>query len=74
MKLIQSGNQVTDSYNYQNGKIHGTISGNTLRGYFKQDNGSGTIVFTIANDGKSFAGKFDSKTSEDSGWWNGSRK
>ena len=68
VRLTQNGNSVTGSYTWKGGKISGTVSGNTLKGTWKQseDSKSGTFEFTMSSDGKRFDVKWwyagDSKT------------
>jgi len=60
MVLVQTGGQVTGTYEYEGGRIVGVVSGNTLRGtwleapsYSPPDDG-GDFVFTISSDCSSF--------------------
>ncbi|MBC8247065.1 MAG: hypothetical protein H8E81_05720 [Deltaproteobacteria bacterium] len=68
MHLVQSGNRVTGTYEYKNGRIDGTIDGNRLNGTWVQDGDRGTIRFEISPDGQSFKGTYNGNN-----WWNGKR-
>jgi hypothetical protein len=71
MHLTQTGNQVTGTYDYNNGHIVGTVSGNVLTGTWSEaptyslPNHAGDIQFTISSDGKTFSGhwRYDSSGS-----------
>lgn len=58
MVLVQSGSTVTGTYEYGDGRISGTVTGNRLTGTWTEDNGAskGPVAFDIAADGKTFAG------------------
>jgi hypothetical protein len=62
MTLTQSGSAVTGTYGYDNGRIEGTVSGNTLSGRwseapsYKEPNDAGRFVFTLGSDCTSFTG------------------
>ncbi|MGE5404556.1 MAG: hypothetical protein ACM3PP_06420 [Candidatus Saccharibacteria bacterium] len=81
MNLTGSGNQVTGTYGWRNGRItNATIDGNVLKGTWTettatQTEESGTFEFTLSADGKSFTGKWRYGTSGD--WetvtWNATR-
>jgi internalin A len=64
MVLVQTGGQVTGTYEYEGGRIVGVVSGNTLRGtwleapsYSPPDDG-GDFEFTISSDCSSFTGNW----------------
>jgi len=59
MVLVQAGNQVTGSYDYNGGTISGTASGNSLTGTWTESNNSGSFEFVVAADGRSFSGTWD---------------
>lgn len=71
MHLTQSGNQVSGTYDYNNGHITGTVSGNVLTGTWSEaptyslPNHAGDVQFTISSDGKTFSGhwRYDSSGS-----------
>lgn len=80
MVIVQNGNEVTGTYEHDNGKIKGTIIGNKLIGTWSEaptylpPNDAGEFEMIIAPDGKSFTGKWRYGTTGkwESGW-NGSR-
>ena len=75
MQFTQSGNQVTATYTYDDGRITGTVSGNTLTGTWSESpsyqppDDAGDIVLTMAADGNSFTGNWRYGTS--TGTWDG---
>ena len=72
MYLVQTGNKVTGNYEYDDGKIEGTINGNILSGTWSEAPSynlpydAGEIEFTISSDCKSFTGKW--RRGPTSGW------
>jgi hypothetical protein len=60
MVLVQTGNMVTGTYEYDDGTITGAVQGNRLVGTWTEDRGgsTGPVEFEMAQDGKTF-----------SGWW-----
>lgn len=71
IELRQTGNTVEGVYPLYNGTIQGTVVGNTLTGTWQErqvQTRSGQFMFTLAKDGRSFSGQFDSGE-----WWNGER-
>ncbi len=54
--LTQLGDNVTGTYPWRDGKITGTVSGNTLKGRWEEvsDNAKGEFVFVLGEDGRSF--------------------
>jgi hypothetical protein len=74
MVLQQSGDVVTGTYDHDNGRIEGTISGNLLTGTWTQSATSGTIQFQLADDCDSFDGSWRFGSSGDwEGNWVGTR-
>lgn len=78
MTLNQTGNDVTGNYEYDSGKISGTVSGNILKGTWSEyptynpPRDAGDIEFTL--DGDSFTGKWRYGSSGDwSGQWVGKK-
>jgi hypothetical protein len=83
----QNGNKVSGSYDYNEGRVSGTLSGNTLTGYWVEKetvvlcstarDGSrnwGKIVFNFRQDGSGFSGRFGSCDSSNlPGGWSGTR-
>jgi hypothetical protein len=82
MEFTQTGDQVSATYTHNNGRIKGTISGNTLTGTWSESpsytapSHAGDVTFTLADDGKSFAGKwrYGSETGKWGGDWKATRK
>ena len=64
MVLVQTGEQVVGTYDYEGGRIVGVVSGNTLRGTWLQapsyilPDGGGDFEFTISSDCSSFTGNW----------------
>lgn len=76
MVLSVSGNQVTGTYSFENGRISGTVSGNVLEGTWAQDNRpqGGSFRWEISRDGRSWSGQWN--YAGDAAWqgtWTGSR-
>jgi hypothetical protein len=65
MTLIQNGNQVTGSYEYNSGRISGAIDNGILYFTWMESGGtsSGTGYFQLSADGKKFTGKWRYGTS-----------
>jgi hypothetical protein len=72
MVLVQTGANVNGTY-ANNGKISGTLSGNTLSGTWSDDTGLGTYSFTLSADGNSFTGNWLQILVPGGGTWNGTR-
>jgi hypothetical protein len=73
LTILQSGNKITGTYKYSNGRIEGTLNGRTLTGFWFQDNGKGKMIFEFNSDFTAFTGKWGNNDSEPSGKWNGKR-
>jgi hypothetical protein len=81
MRLSQSGNRVTGSYGYQNGRVEGVVTeSNVLNLNWFQDGGrQGTAQFALTPDGKQFRGSFTvtvaggGSPAGSRGDWNGER-
>jgi hypothetical protein len=81
MVLVQSGSTVTGTYDYSDGTISGTVTGNRLVGTWTEDKGEskGPVEFELAQDGKTFSGwwAYDgedfSVTKQDTPSWTGIR-
>jgi len=73
MTLSQSGNKVTGTYKYQNGRVEGTLNGHTLTGFWYQDNGKGKLVFEFNSDFSGFIGKWGYNDAAPTSKWNGTR-
>ena len=64
MKLTQNGSTVTGTYTWDEGKIEGTVSGNTLRGTWSESpsysppDDAGDFEFTLSSDGNAFTGQW----------------
>src|SRR3954469_4061822 len=68
MSLTQNGSDVTGTYPLYDGRIEAKASGGALDGTWIQGARRGAFHFDLAEDGKSFTGRFD--TGE---WWTGGR-
>ena len=80
MTLQQIGNTVTGNYEWDGGKITGTVSGNMLKGTWSEsptyqpENDAGEFEFTISSGGNSFTGRWRYGSSGDwDGDWDGER-
>ncbi|MDX9872462.1 MAG: S-layer homology domain-containing protein [Clostridia bacterium] len=77
MVLTQNGANVSGTYTYDQGKISGTISGNTLTGTWSEapsyapPNDAGEVEFVMSADGQSFTGKWRYGSEGDWGGWDG---
>jgi hypothetical protein len=67
------GNKVTGTYEHADGRIEGTIIGNTLSGWWYQNNGKGRFVFVFNRDFSAFSGTWSYENAEPSEAWNGKR-
>jgi hypothetical protein len=73
MTLTQNGSAVTGTYTHDDGRIAGTVSGDTFTGTWNEaptrspPADAGDVEFTIAPDGRSFAGRWRYGSS---GAWN----
>lgn len=82
MQFTQSGDQVTATYTHNDGRITGTVSGNTLTGTWSESpsyqppDDAGDVVLTLSADGKSFTGnwRYGSNTGTWDGTWTANRK
>lgn len=69
MQLQQSGAHVTGAYAFRDGKIDGTVDGNTLRFTWQGDAGSGRGVLVRSSDG-TFVGSWGNGDNDhDGGVW-----
>lgn len=71
MTLQQNGSQVTGTYKYADGRIEGTVSGNTMTGWWYQNNGKGRFIFVFNGDFSAYTGKWGHDNAEPTGVWNG---
>lgn len=80
MRLTQSGNQVTGTYDYQHGTIKGTVSGLTMTGTWAEEptygppSDAGPIKMTMALDGNSFTGSWEYDRPEGGGGYVNAKK
>ena len=75
MRFRQDGNKVTGTYDFQNGRIEGTLNGHTLTGRWTQNNGKGRFVFEFNKDFTAFTGKWNYNDNEpNKTGWNGKLK
>jgi small-conductance mechanosensitive channel len=68
LELQQDGRKVTGTYPLYDGRIEAEIRGRLLVGDWIEPTRRGGFVFTMAPDGQSFMGRFDSGE-----WWTGGR-
>lgn len=77
MRLRQVGGRVTGTYTFQDGTIEGRVTGNVLRFWWleRASGGRGAGSLTLAEDGESFAGRWNSGDDPDAGGseWTGRR-
>lgn len=82
MFLQQTGDRVTGTYPYDEGRIEGRVVGNKLVGRwseaptYKPNRDAGDVEFTMSADGRSFTGKWRYGSEEpwrDGNPWNGKR-
>jgi hypothetical protein len=80
MVLVQTGNNVTGTYEYQGGRITGTVSGNTLTGTWSESttysppDDAGDVVLTMSGDCHSITGQWRyGSTGDWDGSWSGTR-
>jgi hypothetical protein len=77
MLLSQNGNQITGNYEYEDGTIEGTVSGNTVTGTwskapsYSEPDDAGTFEFIMASDWMSFNGNWKYSACGWSGDWDG---
>jgi hypothetical protein len=81
MELQQSGNIITGIYTHDQGRIHGTISGEKFIGRWSEapsyhpPNDSGDFEFIMSNDCRSFSGNWRyGSTGDRSEGWSGTRQ
>jgi transcription elongation factor Elf1 len=79
-KLVQTGDQVTGTYEHDNGKIVGVVAGYILTGTWSEapsynsPNDAGDVELTISSDCNSFTGNWRyGSTGDWDGDWTGSR-
>jgi small-conductance mechanosensitive channel len=68
LELTQVGQKVTGTYPLYNGRIEAESQGRLLVGDWIEPKRRGNFLFTLAPDGQSFMGRFDSGE-----WWTGGR-
>lgn len=80
MQLTVSGTTVTGTYDFDGGRITGTVTGNRLVGTWSQipsfapPSDAGDMEFTLSADGQSFTGRWRyGSTGEWTNDWNGTR-
>jgi hypothetical protein len=77
MQLSQDGEQVNGTYEYNEGEIEGTASGNILTGTwskspsYAEPNDQGSFEFTMSTDQMSFAGNWKYASCDWNGDWDG---
>ncbi|MEQ8173966.1 MAG: stalk domain-containing protein [Syntrophomonadaceae bacterium] len=79
MVLTQSGNLVSGNYEYDSGKITGTVVDGILSGTWSESpsysppGDAGDIIFTMNSDGKSFSGQWRYGSEGSYSTWTGTR-
>ena len=68
LSLQQEGDRVTGTYMPLNGRVEGTAANGSLAGRWADSGNTGAFEFTLAPDGETFLGRFESGE-----WWNGRR-
>ncbi len=77
MVLTQTGSKVSGTYTHDQGKISGTVSGNTLTGTWSESpsysppGDAGEVELVMSEDGKSFTGKWRYGSEGSWGSWDG---
>ena len=76
LHLTQSGNAVSGTYDYEGGKLEGTIIGNRLDYTWNQTNGKkGRGYFIISDDWKSISGNYGyNDDNSNGGEWKGMKE
>ena len=80
MVITQNGTSVTGTYTHDQGRITGTVSGNTFTGTWSEapsyapDHDAGDMTLVMAPDGMSFAGEWRYGSSGSWGSWEGARR
>jgi hypothetical protein len=80
MVIVQTGNEVTGTYEHDNGKIKGVIVGDKIIGTWSEaptylpPNDAGEFEMILSSDGQSFTGRWRyGTTGRWEGGWNGNR-
>ena len=79
LNIAQSGDVITGTYTYDNGKLKGNVGGNMLFGTWSEapsysiPNDAGDVEFTMSDDGKSFTGRWRYGFTGEWRTWNGQR-
>ncbi len=73
MTLQQNGSSVTGTYKHANGRIEGTLSGNTMTGWWYQSNAKGRFTYVFNGDFSAFTGKWSYDNAEPANAWNGKK-
>jgi MscS family membrane protein len=68
LDLRQEGERVTGSYPLYGGRVEAEVRGRQLSGRWMEGDRFGRFLFVMAEDGRSFMGRFDSGE-----WWTGGR-
>ena len=76
LHLTQSGNAVSGTYDYEGGKLEGTITGNRLDYAWNQTNGKkGRGYFIISDDWNSVSGSYGyNDDAANGGEWKGTKE
>lgn len=73
MSLSITGNKVTGTYKWNDGRIEGTLNGTVLTGWWYQSNGKGKFIFNFNNNFTAFTGKWGYNDNNPSNAWNGTK-
>lgn len=71
--MRRSGDRVSGTYTHKEGRLEGTLSGNTLTGRWTQSNGKGRLIFRFNADFSGFAGVWNYGDATPDRQWNGRR-
>ncbi|HMP57980.1 MAG TPA: hypothetical protein PKD86_01395 [Gemmatales bacterium] len=74
LRLVQEGKRVSGSYSFASGSaVEGTVAGRRLTFKYKEPTAEGEGWFELAEDGRSFRGRWREKGKETWGDWRGGR-
>ena len=73
LTLRRNGSGVTGTYTHKEGRVEGTLNGNTLTGRWTQSNGEGRLIFRFNTDYSGFSGVWSYGDAAPDRAWNGRR-
>ncbi|MBK9573805.1 MAG: hypothetical protein IPO43_14275 [Rhodoferax sp.] len=73
LTMRRSGDRVSGTYTHKEGRLEGTLSGNTLTGRWTQSNGKGRLIFRFNADFSGFTGVWSYGDAAPDRQWNGRR-